>query len=84
MARAFEPDLMRLRKRGVDLEPLWGVVEAIRGVVPSWPAIAITHSPETGKGFATVTILPDWVMIYALDDETLYLTRTGTHSDLFG
>ena len=29
-AKAFERDLKRLRKRGVDLEPLWVVVETIR------------------------------------------------------
>ena len=40
--RAFERDLKRLNKRGVDLEPLWVVVEALRlsgrrrhqGIVP--------------------------------------------------
>ena len=30
-------------------------------------------------------IQPDWLLIYEIDDNTLYLylTRTGTHSDLF-
>jgi hypothetical protein len=27
-AKAFERDLKRLRKRGVDLEPLWVVIES--------------------------------------------------------
>ncbi|MCD8156358.1 MAG: type II toxin-antitoxin system YafQ family toxin [Clostridiales bacterium] len=31
-------------------------------------------------------ILPDWLLIYRIDDDILVLTlsRTGTHSDLFG
>lgn len=31
-------------------------------------------------------ILPDWLLIYRIEDEVLVLTlaRTGTHSDLFG
>ncbi|MCC8059381.1 MAG: type II toxin-antitoxin system YafQ family toxin [Clostridiales bacterium] len=31
-------------------------------------------------------ILPDWLLIYCIDDDVLVLTlaRTGTHSDLFG
>ena len=30
-------------------------------------------------------ITPDWLLIYEISDDTLllYLTRTGTHSDLF-
>ena len=30
-------------------------------------------------------ITPDWLLIYEIDQEILYLylTRTGTHSDLF-
>ena len=31
-------------------------------------------------------ILPNWLLVYRLEDEVLVLTltRTGTHSDLFG
>jgi mRNA interferase YafQ len=28
-------------------------------------------------------IAPDWLLIYKVDAEGLYLVRTGTHSDLF-
>jgi mRNA interferase YafQ len=26
---------------------------------------------------------PDWLLIYKIDGEDVYLVRTGTHSDLF-
>ena len=28
-------------------------------------------------------IEPDWLLIYKIDGDDLYLVRTGTHSDLF-
>lgn len=37
------------------------------------------------SGFRECHILPDWLLIYAVDKGKLILTasRTGTHSDLF-
>lgn len=37
-------------------------------------------------GFRECHILPDWLLIYAVDHEELILTasRTGSHSDLLG
>ncbi|HKM22239.1 MAG TPA: type II toxin-antitoxin system YafQ family toxin [Lachnospiraceae bacterium] len=37
------------------------------------------------EGYRECHIQPDWLLIYKIDDNDLilYLTRTGTHSDLF-
>ena len=37
-------------------------------------------------GFRECHILPDWLLIYRIEDDVLVLTlaRTGSHSDLFG
>lgn len=37
-------------------------------------------------GYRECHILPDWLLIYRIEDNVLVLTltRTGTHSDLFG
>ena len=37
------------------------------------------------EGYRECRILPDWLLVYKyIEDELiLYLTRTGTHSDLF-
>ena len=37
------------------------------------------------KGHRELHVLPDWLLIYYLEDDILVLTlsRTGTHSDLF-
>ena len=41
--------------------------------------------PLTGnyKGRKECHITPDWLLIYEIDGNDLYLDRTGTHSDLF-
>jgi len=28
-------------------------------------------------------IVPDWLLIYQLDDEAVYLVRAGSHAELF-
>lgn len=35
------------------------------------------------KNFHDCHIEPDWVLIYRLTNEALFLERTGSHSDLF-
>ena len=35
-------------------------------------------------GFRECHIRPDWLLIYCLDDDTVELTRMGSHSKLFG
>ncbi|GFK93390.1 mRNA interferase YafQ [Fundidesulfovibrio magnetotacticus] len=35
------------------------------------------------KGFRDLHIEPDWILIYAVDQDEVILTRTGTHADLF-
>jgi len=35
------------------------------------------------KNFRDCHIEPDWILIYQLTDDALYLERTGSHSDLF-
>ncbi len=37
-------------------------------------------------GYRECHLLPDWLLVYRVEDDILVLTlvRTGTHSDLFG
>ncbi len=35
------------------------------------------------SGFRDCHIDPDWLMIYRIEADTLYLERTGSHSDIF-
>jgi mRNA interferase YafQ len=35
------------------------------------------------KGHRDLHIEPDWLLIYQIDGNDLYLARTGTHADIF-
>jgi mRNA interferase YafQ len=83
-SKAFERDIKRLRKRGKDLELLWPLIEAIRHDLPLEPRLRDHALTGEWQGFRDCHVAFDWVLIYRTDDEAVYLTRTGTHSDLFG
>ena len=82
----FRSDLKRVQKRGYNLELLETVV-TILASGESLPPQYKDHSLLGGeyKNCRECHILPDWLLVYQIQDDELilYLTRTGTHSDLF-
>lgn len=81
----FQKDLKRLRKRGYDMDLLTGILKQLaagQALAPSY-----RDHPLVGdySGCRECHITPDWLLIYEIDggELFLYLTRTGTHSDLF-
>lgn len=81
----FQKDLKRARKRGYDMSLLADVIR-ILAVGQTLPEKYRDHL-LTGNfsGCRECHITPDWLLIYEIceNDLFLYLTRTGTHSDLF-
>ena len=81
----FKKDLKLAIKRGYNIELLNDVVNklAMQKVLEE----KYKDHELTGdfKGFRECHITPDWLLIYQIIDNelVLYLTRTGTHSDLF-
>lgn len=81
----FRKDLKLLQKRGYDLRLLSKVIEQLANG-ESLPEKNRDHALSGSfKGCRECHIAPDWLLIYELyeRDLILYLTRTGTHSDLF-
>ncbi len=81
----FQKDLKRAAKRGYNTELLSDVIKKLaRGEVlaPKYRDHALTGNYT---GCRECHIAPDWLLIYEISKDTLilYLTRTGTHSDLF-
>lgn len=81
----FQKDLKKAEKRGYKLSLL---IEVINSLADGKPL------PEKNKDHALAGnfigcrechITPDWLLIYEISENELilYLTRTGTHSDLF-
>ena len=81
----FQKDLKKAQKRGYDISLLTTVLNILANG-ESLPQKYKDHNLSGNyKGCRECHITPDWLLIYEiLDDELiLYLTRTGTHSDLF-
>lgn len=82
---AFKKDYKRIVKRGYDMRLLEKVIELLANQKPL-PEKNRDHQ-LTGDyaGCRECHITPDWLLIYEVADEELilYLTRTGSHSDLF-
>ena len=81
----FQKDLKRIKKRGYDLSLLKEVIQKLAAgeVLPQ----KNKDHYLTGiyEGYRECHIAPDWLLIYEIANDSLflYLTRTGTHSDLF-
>ena len=80
----FKRDLRRCEKRGYNLDLLQAVIDTLR-IPQALPPKNKDHN-LSGKfsDFRECHILPDWLLTYYVEGNTLYLDRTGTHSDLFG
>ncbi|MBE0451698.1 MAG: type II toxin-antitoxin system YafQ family toxin [Clostridia bacterium] len=81
----FQKDLKRIQKRGYNLELLTEIIK----IIANGEELPIKYRDHNLSGNYSMCrechITPDWLLIYELteSDLILYLTRTGTHSDLF-
>ena len=82
---SFKKDYKRLKKRHYNLDTLAAVIDLLATGNPL---------PEKYKdhiligdyaGCRECHIAPDWLLVYEIKETELllYLTRTGTHSDIF-
>ena len=81
----FQKDQKRIERRGYNISLLTDIIKQLANG---------QKLPEKNKdhqlsgdyiGCRECHITPDWLLIYEIADDELilYLTRTGTHSDLF-
>lgn len=82
----FKKDYKLALKRHMDIALLDDIIRAL-SYGETLPEKNKDHE-LTGDwiGHRECHILPDWLLIYRIEDDILVLTlaRTGTHSDLFG
>lgn len=82
----FKKDFKLAMKRSMKIE----LLEEMIAMLAMGETLPDKHKDHvlTGNwvGHRECHILPDWLLIYRIEDEVLVLTlaRTGTHSDLFG
>ena len=81
----FQKDLKRAQRRGYDISLLTDVIKML-AAGEALPAKYKDHNLSGDyAGCRECHITPDWLLIYEVAEESLilYLTRTGSHSDLF-
>ena len=78
----FKKDVKLRQKQGKDMNKLKAIFDIFIEDRPI-PSKYKDH-PLTGKwkGFRDLRIEPDWVLIYCVEKDVVYLSATGSHSNL--
>ena len=81
----FKKDIKLLKKRGFDMELLKNAITTLEeyGLLP---AVGFPHKLSGDfSGYWEVHLKNDWLIIWKPypEENEIWLTRTGTHSDLF-
>lgn len=81
----FRQDLKLCQKRGYNMQAITDVIKKLAAGETLPPKNRDHELTGTYKGFRECHIQPDWLLIYRINnnDLILFLSRTGTHSDLF-
>jgi len=80
----FKKDVKRLERRGKDLAKL----EKVVGLIMTDSKLEEKYRDHSLSGIwmgsRDCHVEPDWILVYRVNTERLFLERTGTHSDLSG
>ena len=79
----FRRDVKLARRRGEDLSKLRELILLLAEGGPLPPCCKDHPLSGEWKHYRDCHIEADWLLIYKIDGDDLYLVRTGTHSDLF-
>lgn len=83
--KSFKKDYKLIKKRGYDISLLKETVSVIANEEVLPERYRDHELKGEYEGFRECHILPDWLLIYRIEDGNviLALARTGSHSDLF-
>ena len=86
LSNRFKKDLKLAKRRGLDLELLNSVVTQLASRNTLDAKYRDHNLDGNYAGFRECHIRLDWLLIYRIDGNRLilFLTRTGSHADLFG
>lgn len=79
----FKKDYKKVKKQNKDLSKLRTVIEKLSSGKLLEPIYRDHPLSGNWKNHRDCHIEPDWILIYRITAEDLYLERTGSHSDLF-
>lgn len=82
-SKQFNKDLKKIKKQNKNLTLLINVVQ----IIASGYSLDVRYKNHklsgNYNGYSELHIQPDWLLIYKVVNGTLYLVRTGSHSELF-
>lgn len=79
----FKKDFKFCIKRGYKMPLLQQVIDTLR-IPDTLPVKNRDHNLSGNySDYRECHIEPDWLLIYRIENDELFLYRTGTHSDLF-
>ncbi len=79
----FKKDVKLAQRRGKDMNKLRELISLLLEGGPLPPHYRDHSLQVRWRQYRDCHIEPDWLLIYRIDGDDLYLVRTGTHSDLF-
>lgn len=81
----FQKDLKRVQKRGYDISLLTEIIKKLANGETLPEKNRDHYLSGDYSDCRECHITPDWLLVYEIDNGELilYLTRTGSHSDLF-
>ena len=85
LSNRFKKDLKLAAKRGYNLDLLENVVDTLARGEKLTDKFRDQELVGNYSGFRECHIQPDWLLVYRIENSELilFLSRTGTHSDLF-
>ena len=79
----FRRDVKLAERRGKDLSKLRELILLLAEGQPLPPRYKDHPLSGDWKHFRDCHLESDWLLIYKIEGDDVYLVRTGTHSDLF-
>lgn len=79
----FKKDVKKLKRQGRDLEKLKNVIRALVHDEKLPPRCRDHALAGPWEGSRDCHVEPDWLLIYRIEGDQLFLERTGSHSEIF-
>lgn len=79
----FKKDYKKVKSQDKDISQLEIIIKKLLNSEKLDPKYKDHKLSGRWKNFRDCHISPDWILIYRLSDDALYLERTGSHSELF-
>lgn len=83
-ASSFKKDFNRCEKRRYNMGLLQAAIDTLRVPAPLPPQNKDHNLSGNWAGYRECHLLSDWLLIYRVVGNELWLDRLGTHSDIFG